>query len=309
MRIVYFGSSEFSKIVLERIYNRGRVPIIVVSVPDKCAGRHLKLKPTPVKVFSKSCSLEVITPENLDDSNFVNLLRGMNIDLFVVVGFGKIIPRSLLMIPKIMPIALHPSLLPLYRGASPINWAIIKGESKTGVTVFKVNETIDRGEIILQEEVLIEDNDDSLTLSLKLANMGSNLLLRSISAIEENRFSLKPQDESKATFAPKLKKIDGRICWDKDANSIRNLVRGIKDWPQAYTCYKGKMLKILEVEVEKEDFSLEPSTVVKVEKNGIYVATGKGIIKIIRLKPEGKREMLAGDFICGYRIKVGDNFE
>ncbi|MCM8773980.1 MAG: methionyl-tRNA formyltransferase [Candidatus Omnitrophica bacterium] len=309
MRIVYFGSSEFSKIVLERLYNSGRVPILVVSVPDKYAGRHLKLTPTPVKVFSKSCSLEVITPQNLDESNFINLLKGMNIDLFVVVGFGKIIPPSLLIIPKIMPIALHPSLLPLYRGASPINWAIIKGERKTGVTVFKVNETIDSGDIILQEEVFIDDNDDSLTLSGKLANIGSNLLLRSISAIEENRFSLKLQDESKATFAPKLKKTNGRIYWDKDANSIRNLVRGIKDWPQAYTYYKGKMLKILEVEAENEYFSAQPSTVVKVEKNGIYVATGRGIIKIVRLKPEGKREMLSGDFICGYRIKVGEKFE
>lgn len=308
MRIVYFGSSDFSKIVLEEFFTRDIFPKLVITNPDKPKGRGLKVTPTPVKSLARKYSLEVMTPKNLEDAEVIKKLKEIDSELFVLVGYGKIIPSPLLKAPKIMPIALHPSLLPLYRGAAPINWAIINGEKETGVTIFKVRDKLDSGHIILQRKIAIEHNDDALIISVKLAKLGAELLFQAFSGIERNSYNLIPQDENRASFAPKLQRKDGKITWNKDAYSIRNLVRGLRGWPEAYTSYHDKIIKILEVDIESTESKEEPSTIVKLDKNGIYVATARGILKIKKLKPQGKKEMDAHAFLCGHHLIVGEKF-
>ncbi len=306
MRFVYFGSSQFSRVILAGLASAKLLPVLVITTPDKPKGRGLKVKPTPVKEFSVENNIDTIAPYDLKESALLERIKMLDVDIFIVASYGKFIPKKLLGLPRIMPIAVHPSLLPRYRGAAPINWAIIKGEKITGVSIFKINERIDAGDIIVQQSLDIKDNDDAATLSEKLAHLSINLLLKVIPSLERKTYRLVPQDESKATFAPKLKKEDGHIRWETDAFSIRNLVRGLRPWPEAFSFYKNKLLKILEVEVVDEATSFSPSTIVRVEKNAIYVATGRGIIKIIKVKPEGKREMLVKDFLCGRHLKEGE---
>ena len=306
MRFVYFGSSQFSRVVLAGLASTKLLPVMVITTPDKPKGRGLKVRSTPVKEFSVENKIETITPYDLKEKPLLEKIRALNADIFIVASYGNLIPRELLDLPRIMPIAVHPSLLPRYRGAAPINWAIMKGEKVTGVSIFKINEKIDAGEIIIQQPLEIEDGDDAVTLSEKLAHLSSSLLLKVIPSLERKTYRLIPQDESKATFAPKLKKEDGHIKWDIDAFSIRNLVRGLRPWPEAFSFYRGKLIKILEAEAVDETAPFGPSTIVRIEKDAIYVAAGRGIIKITKVKPEGKREMLVRDFLCGHHLREGE---
>ncbi len=308
MRFVYYGSSQFSEIVLRGIINYGVVPELVVTTPDKPQGRGLKIKPTPVKQFASCNNIRVLTPFSLKEESFIKKIKSLDVDLFIIVSYGNFIPSSLLILPRIMPIAVHPSLLPCYRGAAPINWAIIRGEQTTGVSIFKVSEKIDAGPLIIQRPLDIKDSDDALTLSYRLANLSIELLLRAVLSIEKNDYRLILQDESKVSFAPKLRKEDGRIKWERDAISIRNLVRGLRPWPEAFTFYKDTLVKILDVEVIHDYSSFEPGTIIKIEKSALFVTTGEGIIKIKRIKPQGKREMEVRDFLCGHQIKEGEKF-
>ncbi|HDN85979.1 MAG: methionyl-tRNA formyltransferase [Candidatus Omnitrophota bacterium] len=309
MKIVYFGSSQFSSKVLEGIVREGIKPVLVVTVPDKPQGRGLKVLPNPVKELSLRLHLEVESISNLNNSDFLGRLKALSCDLFLVVSYGRILSASLLSIPNKLPLALHPSLLPRYRGPAPIQWVLIKGEKETGISIFKVTPKVDSGPIILQKRMSIENKDDYFSLSEKLANLSIPAVCEAIEQIESNTYKLIPQDESKVSYAPKLKKEDGRINWSSSAVTINNLIKGLKGWPGTYTFYRGIRVKILEAEPNSTETNSSPGFIVDLDKEGIYVATLEGVLKIKKLKPEGKKEMSTNSFICGYRPKVGEQFE
>lgn len=309
MNIIYFGSSKFSLVILENLCLCGFNPKLVVSQPDKPKGRGLKPYPTEISLFTKKANIPVITPLLLKTSEIREKLSSQSPDLIIIADYGKILPASLLSIPRIASIGVHPSLLPLYRGPAPINWALLNGDKETGVTIFKMNEGLDTGDIILQKKIAIADNDNSYTLAEKLAYEGAKLLIEALNMLKKGSWAPIAQNETFSSFAPKLQKKDGKIKWQDNATDIHNKIRGTSGWPSAYTSYKGKTIKIVEAEVLLASTKTEPSTIEEIRKDGIYVSTGNGILKIKRIKPEGKREMDAYSFMLGHRLKAGDKFE
>lgn len=309
MNIIYLGSSKFSLIILENLCLAEFIPKLVVSVPDKPKGRGLEDKPTEISLFAKKTNLPLITPQSLKIHEISQEFSNFSPDLFIIADYGKILPAALLSIPKIASIGVHPSLLPLYRGPAPINWAFLKGDKETGVTIFKMDEGIDTGDIISQKAISISDSDNTYTLCEKLAHEGAKLLIESLNLLKKSTLKAVAQNEAFSSFAPKLQKEDGRINWQDTATDIRNKIRAMSGWPSAYTFYNGKIIKILEAEIILVAAQTEPSTIETIKKDGIYVSTGNGILKIKRLKPEGKREMDAYSFILGHKLIIGNKFE
>lgn len=309
MNIVYFGSSEFSLVILNDLCLAQFSPKLVVSVPDRPKGRGLKPLPTEVSLFAKKTNLPLITPESLKAEETKEKLSEVSPDLFIIADYGKILPASLLSIPKWAAIGVHPSLLPLYRGPAPINWALLKGDKETGVTIFKMDKGLDTGDVILQKKTMITDNDNACTLHKKLACEGAKLLLESLTMFNKGPVKTTPQNEAFSSFASKLQKGDGRIKWKDSAVDIQNKIRALFGWPSAFTFYNKKMIKITEAEALQVKSEAAPSTIETIKKDGIYVSTGNAILKIKRLKPEGKKEMDAYSFVIGHNLKVGDRFE
>ena len=244
MKIIFFGSSHFAVPSLEALIKSRYEVVCVVTQPDKKKGRHLHLGITNVKATAKAAGLTVFQPEKINSLEALEYLKSFSADLFVIVAYGQILSQEILDIPKIFPINIHASLLPKYRGAAPINWAIIKGEKVTGVTIIKVTKKMDSGPVILQKEAPINKTDDAMILEDKLRMLGVELLTEALKEIKNKTFKLTEQDEFKVIMAPKLKKADGCINWDIPADEIYNLIRGCLPWPGAYTYYKGKLLKI-----------------------------------------------------------------
>lgn len=307
MRFIYFGSSQFSKVALEELCLKGYVPALIVSKPDKPKGRGLRLSPTRVSQFAKDKKIPFIKPSSLKKEEVKVILSKEQADFFVVADYGEIIPKDLLTLPSGFALCIHPSLLPRYRGSAPIEETLMNGDKKSGVTIFKINEKIDAGDIILQKALTIGYDDDFFSLSDKLAKEGISLLIETIKRIENKDYSLNPQDERLATLTSKLKKEDGRISWESSANDIRNLIRATLGWPSAYTFYQGMMIKILAADIIDQETGNSPGVIVGTDKAGIYVATGKGVLKIKRLKIQGKREMDAWSFVCGRRLKSNES--
>lgn len=303
MRIIFFGSDEFGIPCLEELKRNYKIVGIVTS-PDKPKGRGMKLSPTPVKEWAIRNNIDVYQPSKLE-GEFCEFLKGKEIDLLILISYGKILPKEILKIPKFAPLNLHPSLLPKYRGAAPIEWALINGEKETGITVIKMDEKIDEGEIVVQRKVEIKRTDDIFTLKKRLMEISPSVLLEGISAIKEGK-PTKPQ-KGTPSFARKLKKEDGLIKWEKSAEEIYNLVRGIAEWPTAYTFLptkKGKKyLRIFSVEVSEGKG--KPGEVINTGKDFIEVACGKGSIKLKRVQMEGKKILDVEEFLRGTRIEKG----
>lgn len=264
---------------------------------------------TAIKELAGEFNLRIYQPENINIPEAIKLLKALNPDLFVVIAYGQILSSGILNIPKIFSINLHASLLPKYRGAAPINWAIIKGEKTTGITVMKMAKEMDAGPIILQKDIEISNDDTAITLEDKLSHSAVQLLLDTLSSVEDNNYNLVPQDKNNVSFAPKLKKEDGRIDWNKPAQDIYNLIRGCINWPGAFTYYNGKLLKIYKARVSsqvRKFASSNPGEILEASKEGIVVFTGKGNIIIEELQIEGKRRMKVGEFIAGHKILPGE---
>jgi len=309
MEIVFFGSSNFAVPSLEALSESKHKIICVVTQPDRRGGRGLLRSSTAIKTIALSKGLRVYQPDNINDPQSIKFLQRFCPDLFIVISYGQILSSSILNIPKIFSVNLHASLLPKYRGAAPINRAIINGETLTGITIIKMNERMDAGEIILQKRVDIEPADTEITLQEKLAKEGPDLLSECLNKIEEGSLSLLKQDVTLVSFAPKLNKNDGLIDWQKEGVKIQNLIRGIEGWPVAFTYYKGKILKIYKATVfSTSDNRLagQPGEVVKVAKEGILVAAGKDNLLIEELQLEGGRRMNVEEFICGHKISIGE---
>ncbi|MDD4203230.1 MAG: methionyl-tRNA formyltransferase, partial [Candidatus Omnitrophica bacterium] len=248
MKVIFFGTSQFAVKALERLMDSSHDVLAVVTQPDRPKGRALKLMPTPLKEAAiKHGIADIYQPEILDN-DFCNTLKHYDADLFVVISYGHILKQCILNVPKYYSINIHASLLPKYRGASPINQSIIDGQTLTGVTAIKMNEKMDQGDILGKIETKIGLHEDALSLAERLADIGANLLIETMDAIEKNNVIPKPQDQSEATYVKKMKKEDGLIDWKKDAVSINNLIRGVVPWPGAYTSFSNKILKIWKTE-------------------------------------------------------------
>ncbi|MDD3088195.1 MAG: methionyl-tRNA formyltransferase [Candidatus Omnitrophica bacterium] len=306
MKIIFFGSAHFAIPALEGLIENKHKILCVVTQPDKKKGRHLHLGVTDVKALALKAKLKVFQPENINTPASVKFLNSLNADLFVIVAYGQLLSQEVLDIPKAFPINIHASLLPRYRGAAPINWAVIRGDKVTGVTIMQVTRKMDSGSIIMQKELSIGEDDDAVSLESKLRDIGAQLLLKAIPIIKSKDHKLTVQDEKKVVYAPKLKKSDGLIDWHKPALEINNLIRGTLPWPGAFTHYKGKLLKIYKANVaDSIDCNLsihKAGEVIDVSKGRLYVNTGKGVLSIQELQIEGKRRMKVEEFIAGHKI-------
>jgi len=312
MKIVFFGSSEFAAISLKALIGNNHKILCVVTQPDRERGRGLHIGKTAVKILAEENGLNIYQPYKKDLNGQIGLLKGLNADLFVVIAYGMILPKEIIELPKVFSINLHASLLPQYRGASPISRAIINGEHQTGITVIKLSPEMDAGPIISSKRIAITAQDDTLTLGKKLAEAGSKLLIETIGAIEQNQFQLQDQNEKDITFAPKLAKEDGRINWEDNASNIYNLIRGCAGWPGAFTFYKKKILKIIQADIvppENSKIGIPAGQIILADKTGLIVSTRDGNIALRKVQLEGKKCVSAAEFVSGYRINAGEKFE
>jgi len=305
MRIIFFGTPAFAIPSLAALLQSEEEVIAVVTQPDKKKGRGRVSSPSPVKELAIDRGIKILQPVNIKDPLFLNGLSKIMPEIIVVVAYGRILPAQILRLPSHGCINVHASLLPKYRGAAPIQWAIINGEKKTGITTMLIDEGLDTGNILLQEETEISSDDNAETLGNKLAEIGASLLIRTIKGIRSGYIKPIPQKGTPG-YAPPLKKEDGRLNWSKTATEIFNFVRGMYPWPCAY-CYLNKeRIKITRVKM------LEGSGIPRrVEKTGeeLIVGTGEGLISIIELQPEGKIPMSAKAFLQGRRFKEGAFFD
>ena len=312
MNLVFFGSSQFAVPALKALITSGHNISCVVTQPDRHKGRGLHLEGTIIKSVAIESNLNVFQPESINAKESLTYLRQFNTDLFVVISYGQILSGNVLSIPKTFSINAHASLLPKYRGAAPINWVIINGEKSTGVTIIKLVKKMDAGPVMLQDKIKINETDTCVSLGNSLANLAAKLVIESVSLIEKNNFKLFPQNESEATLFPKLKKGDGLIDWRKKADDINALIRGLYNWPSAYTFYKNKMLKIFSASVNihtNSKVKVMPGEILNVTKENITIATSAGELIISEVQFEGKKRMRVREFIAGHKICVGEKFD
>jgi len=316
MRIVFFGSKECSVEFLKALIEKEEVAGVVTH-PDRPSGRGLKIRQSIVKEFSLKKGLSVFTPEKIRDKNFISEIESLKPELGVVVAYGKILPKEVFLIPKYKTINVHFSLLPKYRGAAPINWAIIKGEKITGVTIFFIDEGLDTGDIIVQKELEIAPEDDSITLEKKLIETGISLLFEAIKKIEKSGNDIcVVKQKGEPSYAPLIKKSDGRIDWNSSSDEILNIIRGTKPWPSAYIEIKNEKLKIKNLKILKANglnFSqseiekCSPGTIVELKKDtGFIVKCGRGFLLVEEVQPEGKKPMSAWAWLQGSRLNIGE---
>lgn len=314
MRIVFMGTPDFAVDALQALIEAGYQVAAVVTQPDKPKGRGKELQETPVKRCAKEHGIPVFQPVKIKEPEAVEQLRGYGADLIVVAAFGQILSEEILAMPKYGCINIHASLLPKYRGAGPIQWAIIDGEKKTGITIMQMEKGLDTGDMLMQTEVEIESRETADTLHDKLAAAGAKLLLEAIPRIEAGEIDPVKQDDSKTSYANMLTKSMGRIDWSMEAEKLDCLIRGLISWPGATTTLRGKTLKIWEEEpVDETSYvpqaeGAEPGTVLAVEKDAFYVQTGSGALKVTAVQPEGKRRMAVKDYLLGYPVKAGEAF-
>ena len=305
MRVIFFGTPLFAVSSLTALLDSGEEIIAVVTQPDQRKGRDRAPSPPPVKQLALSNEVRVLQPKSLKDPLFLDDVRHLEPDMIVVVAYGKILPPQVLELPRYGCVNVHASLLPKYRGAAPIQWAIINGEKKTGITTMMMDEGLDTGDIMLQEETRIDDSDNSETLGKRLADIGGSLLIKTLQGMKEG--SIKPVPQTGIpTYAPPLKKEDGRIDWAHTAIDIFNFVRGMYPWPCAYCYLNRERIKI--TQVKALDGHSMAGRVEKTDEE-LVVGTGKGLISITELQPEGKRLMSAKEFLRGRKLKKGAFFD
>ncbi|MFZ5899581.1 MAG: methionyl-tRNA formyltransferase [Bacillota bacterium] len=309
MRVVFMGTPEFAVVSLRTLVEAGVEVVSVVTQPDRPKGRGKKLCPPPVKEYAVAKGLPVLQPQSIKDSAFKELLAELSPHVIAVVAYGKILPKEILDIPPLGCINVHASLLPKYRGAAPIHWAIINGETETGVTTIFMDQGMDTGDMILQARIKIEPDDTAGSVHDRLAVLGGQLLLKTLRHLAEGTAFRIPQDHSRATYAPLLTKEDEIIDWRKTAQQIVNHIRGMNPWPGAQTTYRGQVLKLWRAEVaDGEGRASEPGTILAADVfQGIIVQAGEGRVRLCGLQPAGRKPMDAGAFLRGYRLDVGTN--
>jgi len=299
MKIVFFGTPDFAVPSLD-ILNKSKHEIsAVVTAPDKERGRGRKVSFTAIKEYAIANELQCLQPESMKDEGFIESLKKFDADLFVVVAF-RILPRSVYTLPKYGSFNLHGSLLPKYRGAAPIHWAIINGEKVTGVTTFFLEEKVDTGNIILQDELPIEEDDNLGTVHDKMSMLGANVVLETVEIIEAGKMNLRNQDSSLSTPAPKISKELGEIDWKKPAHQIHNLIRGLSPFPGAYFVHGNLKYKVFKSSLEKS-LNIAPGEI-KQTKDEIFIGCADYALEILELQPEGRKRMSADAFLRGHKL-------
>lgn len=305
MKIVLFGTSDCVMPTFEALVKGSDTLACFVTSVDKKSGRGMHLKVSNLKSFALANKIPIFQPENINSNESLKYLKELNADIFVVYAFGKILRPELLLLPPKGAINIHASLLPKYRGAAPINWAIYNAEKETGISIIQMNEFMDRGDIIIQDKVQIGDNDDAVSLDKKISQKAPLVLKKALELIKNNNVHFRVQNEKEATYAPILEKKHGRIQWEKSAEEIKNHLKAFVHWPGSYTFFNKMLVKILEIKIVDASFCGNPGEVVESGKKGILVATGKGLISLVKLQPEAKKVMSAQDFINGHKILPG----
>ena len=308
MNIVFMGTPEFSLPTLHKLYESDHDVLLVVTQPDRPKGRGRESTPPPIKQFASEKKIPVLQPIKCTNLEIVKTLGALNADVFIVVAFGQILDKTLLALPHHFCINLHSSLLPKYRGAAPINWAIINGETETGVTTMKMNAGLDTGDILLSRKVPIRNKDNAQSLHDTLAHQGSSLVMETLNQLDSGSLEATSQNSDLASYAPKLKKKDGLIEWNQPAFKIHNLVRGLMPWPGAFSFLRSKRFKICKTETKSCDLTDQPGVILRISGHGIEVGTQKERIVITEIQPEGKKRMDVKSFLAGHKLIIGNTF-
>jgi methionyl-tRNA formyltransferase len=308
-RIIFMGTPAFAVPTLQALLDHGENVVGVVTQPDRPKGRGRKLTPPPVKEIAVAASIPVLQPTKIKTQEFHNQLKSLRPDLIVVTAYGRILPGSVLFLPPLGAINIHGSILPKYRGAAPIQWALINGEKETGVTIMQMDEGLDTGDILLPGSIPIALQDTTSTLAVKLAGLGGKLIIEALELLKEDRLPPLKQDDSLATFAPPLKKEDGRINWQKSAFEINCLIRGLDPWPMAFTSIDENWIKLFLPTVVENEVTEPPGTLCRADKNGLLIATGKNYLLIKDVQLHGNRRMDVASFLNGHPLTPGIHFE
>lgn len=304
MRVVFMGTPEFAVPTLQALIDHHQV-IGVVTQPDKQRGRGKKVQFPPVKEKAVEYDLPVYQPQKARDEEFIAVLKDLNPDVIVVVAYGQILPESILNIPKYGCINVHGSLLPKYRGAAPIQWSVLDGEEKTGITTMYMEKGLDTGDMIEKAELVLDAKETAGSLHDKLMVMGADLLLSTLEKLENKTAVRIKQDDSKSCYAKMLTKEMGQVDFTKPAKEIERLIRGLNPWPSAYTSMNGKTMKLWDADVIECDVKEEPGTVIDVTKDAIVTATGKDALALKEIQLAGKKRMKVSAFLLGYHVEKG----
>lgn len=305
MNVIFMGTPDFAVGTLKSLINSAHQVKAVVTQPDKPKGRGKAMQATPVKEVAKEAGIPVLQPKRVREREVIEKLEKIEADVIVVVAFGQIIPKEILTMKRYGCINVHASLLPKYRGAAPIQWAVIDGEKESGVTTMQMDEGLDTGDMLLKEAVRLEKEETGGSLFEKLSHTGAELLLKTLAGLEAGTIVPQKQGDSPTAYAKMLKKDMGRIDWEKSAAEIERLVRGLNPWPSAYTYLGGKTLKIWKADVIPENKGIQPGMVAVTAKDGLHIQTGDGVLVIRELQLEGKKRMEAAAFLRGYPIEEG----
>ncbi len=306
MRVIFMGTPDFAVGTLEALRQAGHEIVLAVTQPDKPKGRGKSMQFPPVKEAALSHGIPVYQPRRVREPECIEELRQYQAEIIVVVAFGQILPKEILEMPKYGCVNVHASLLPKYRGAAPIQWALIHGERVTGVTTMRMDEGLDTGDMILKEEVELAPDETGGSLFDRLAQTGAALCVRTLEAIKDGTAVYTPQEHEAATHTTMIKKQLGQIDWNKPAQELECLIRGLNPWPSAYTSLNGKTLKIWKAAVETQDVQkAKPGIVTAVEKDRITIQTGQGLLQLLEVQLEGKKRMATDAFLRGFPVEVG----
>lgn len=308
MNVIFMGTPDFAVPVLQALLDSDEHRVTaVVTQPDKARGRSGKLVFTPVKEAAVAHGIPVHTPERVKEPEFVETLRGIPCDVIVVAAFGQILSKEILEMPKYGCINVHASLLPRWRGAAPIQWAILAGDATTGITTMQMDEGLDTGDMLLKKEIAIREDETGESLFDRLSELGGPLLLETLSQAEQGTLPRVKQDDAESTYAKMLRKELGKLDFSKEAAELERYVRGLNSWPSAYTYFRGKMMKIWRASVIDRNTELPCGAVAEVEKDGFCIQTGNGLLKVLEVQLEGKKRMKSADFLRGNDV-ADDSF-
>jgi len=307
-RIIFMGTPDFSVPALQALIDGPDEVVAVVSQPDRPKGRGKKMAATPTKVAAEAAGIPILQPTKIKTKAFAETLRSFNPDLIIVAAYGRILPSSILDLPPLGCINIHGSLLPRHRGAAPIQWAILAGDSEAGVTIMQMDVGMDTGAMLLPAAIPVTDEETAGGLFDKLSNLGGTALLQALDLLRADKLPPIEQDHSLATEAPPLKKEDGCIDWNKSAREIHCLIRGMDPWPTAYSFLDGKRFRFFSPLVSESVSSQSPGSIVQADKNGLLLATGEGTLLVREIQPEGKKRMRIEAYLCGQKLTNSQQF-
>jgi methionyl-tRNA formyltransferase len=302
LKIIFMGTPEFAVSSLQALLDSRHEVVAVVTQPDRPRGRGRKLTAPPIKDLALQANLPVLQPVAIKTAEFKEELAGYQADVFAVTAYGRILPEPLLNMPPMGTINVHGSLLPKYRGAAPVQWAILNGETEAGITIMQMDEGLDTGDILLPGAIPITADDTAATMAVKLAELGGRLLVEALDKLQSGELKAQAQDESLATQAPPLTKEQGQIDWFEPALAISCRIRGLDPWPTAYTFLNGKRLRLFKPEIVSHPDTNEPGTICKADKNGLLIATGLEYLLIKEIQLEGAKRMAVGPFLQGHKL-------